>query len=283
MIQPKSFSRSIFPLIKVVLAVAGTVAAINLSVTPARAAGALWISASTWSYSSALAQSPIGTAYYWGLSFGPGSYSWAYAFSNDGFGNAAYAFAMASAGRGGMGAIQVAGAADPFAGDSIGLPLIDPSNPSGFPTTDPTTDPWTVPYTESPTGITFSGSGSELNGDDEIQAFLYFGTLSQSGLEAELGATSSSGTSSSGDVTSLSTLESDFNLIPLDAPVDDPSSISSLTFTENTGRILPNDTNVVLVGMSDAQSTPEPSATWLVGIGIAGLFIFRKFRTTAVA
>jgi hypothetical protein len=217
------------------------------------------------------------------LSFGPGSYSWAYAFSNDGFGDAAYAFAMASAGRGGMGAIQVAGVADPFAGNSIGIPLDNPSNPSGFPTTDPSTDPWSVPYTDSATGMTFSGSGSELNGDDEIQAFVYNGTLSPSGLEAELGATSSSGTSSSGDVTSLSTLESDFNLIPLDAPIDDPSSISSLTFTENTSMILPNDTNVVLVGMEEAQSTPEPSATWLLGIGVAGLLILRKFRTAKVA
>jgi hypothetical protein len=280
MTQSKSFSRSIFPLSKVVLAVAGTVAAINLSETPARASGALWISAPTWSYSSALAQSPVGTAYYWGLSVGVGSYSFAYAFSNDGLGDAAYAYAQAAAGRGGRGAFQFGGLADPWAGDAVDISLIDPSNPSLYPTTNPASNPFSTPYTVSPTGITFTESSSTLSGDDEIEAFVYNGSTSMSGLEADLGASSSSGTTSAGDVTGLSTLETDFGLIPLDAPADDPSSLSSLAFTENTGDLSAGEGNVILVGI---EQLPEPSATWLVGIGIAGLLIFRKFRAATVA
>ncbi len=280
MIQHKSFSRSILPLIKVVLAVAGTAAAMDLSVTPAKASGALWISAPTWSYSAALAQSPIGTAYYWGLSVGVGSYSFAYAFSNDGLGDAAYAYAQAAAGRGGRGAFVFSGIADPWAGDAVDISLIDPSNPSLYPTTDPGSNPFSTPYTVSPTGITFTGSGSTLSGDDEIEAFIYNGGADMPSLEGELGASSSSGTTSAGDVTGLSTLESDFGLIPLDAPADDPSSLSSLAFTENTGMIGANESNVILVGI---EQVPEPSATWLMGIGIAGLLIFRKFWATSVA
>jgi hypothetical protein len=280
MITYKSFSPSTFPFIKTVLAVAGAVTVMDLSVLPARASGALWISAPTWSYSAALAQSPAGTAYYWGLSVGVGSYSWAYAFSNDGLGDAAYAFAMASAGRGGMGAFQFAGAADPFGGDAINIPLIDPSNPSLYPTTDPSSNPFSTPYTISATGVTFTGSGSELNGEDEIEAFVYNGSTSMSGLEAELGATGSSGTTSAGDVTGLSTLESDFGLIPLDAPVGDPSSLSSLTFTENTGDLGAGENNVILVSI---QTVPEPGPVWLLGIGAASLLIFRKLRGTAAA
>ena len=276
-------AQSIFPLIKIVLAVAGTVTAMELSVAPAKAAAALWISAPTWSYSAAAAESPVGWAYFWGLSVGAGTYSWAYAYSNDGLGNAAYAFAEAAAGRGGMGAVQVAGLADPWAGDSIDIGLLDPSNPSGYPTSEPGSDPWSVPYTVSGTGITFTGSGSELNGDDELEAFVYNGNTDMASLEAALGASSSSGTSLSGDVTGLATLESDFGLIPLDAPIDDPSSLSSLSFTENTADIHQNFDNVILVGVSDAVSTPEPGASWLLGIGMASLLIFRKRRAADAA
>jgi hypothetical protein len=277
--QPKS----VLSLLKIGMAVAGTVAAMDLSVTPAKAAAALWISAPGWSYSAAAAQSPIGWAYYWGLSVGPGTYSWAYAFSNDGAGDAAYAFAEAAVGRGGMGAIQVAGLADPYAGESIDIGLDNPANPSGYPTTDPSSNPFSTSYTVSATGITFTGSGSELNGDDEIEAFVYNGNTDMTSLESELGATSSSGTTSGGDVTGLSTLESDFSLIPLDAPIDDPSSLSSLNFTENASDVNGSFNNVILVGMSDAESTPEPGAGWLLGIGAASLLIFRKLRAALVA
>jgi|SRR5208282_220503 len=293
MIKYKSFStcatgsirnraQGIFSLIKIVLAVAGTVTAMGLSVAPAKAASALWISAPTWSYSAAAAESPVGWAYFWGLSVGAGTYSWAYAYSVGG-GGAAYGFAEAAVAQGGMGAVQVAGLADPYAGNSIDIGLDNPANPSGYPTSDPASDPFSSSYTVSGSGITFTGTGEELNGDDELEAFVYDGNSSMASLESELGASSSSGSTSSGDVTGLSTLESDLSLIPLDAPIDDPSSLSSLNFTENTGDIDPNFDNVVLVGMSDAESTPEPCAAWLLGIGMASLLIFRKRRAAVVA
>ena len=152
-------------------------------------------------------------------------------------GGAGYAFAEAAVAQGGMGAVQVAGLADPYAGNSIDISLVDPSNPSGYPQSEPGSDPLSSSYTVSGSGITFTGSGEEMNGDDELEAFVYNGNTDMASLESELGASSSSGTTSSGDVTGLSTLESDFGLIPLDAPIDDPSSISSLNFTENTGDI----------------------------------------------
>jgi len=268
--------------LKSILLVAGAMAVMEFSVTSANAAGALWISAPNWSYSSAIASSPVGTAYFWGLSAGVGTYSFAYAYSVGG-GGSAYAFAEAAAGRGGMGAFQVAGLADPYAGNSVNISLDDPSNPGGYPTTQPGSDPFSSSYTVSGTGITLTGSGSELSADDQLQAFVYNGATDMSSLEAELGASSSSGTTSSGDVTDISTLEADFGLIPLDAPVDDPSSISSLGFTENTGDIAGDYSNVVLIGTEGPTPTPEPGATWLMGIGLAGLVIIQKRRATATA
>jgi hypothetical protein len=276
-------AQSIFSLIKIALAVAGTVTAMELSVAPAKAAAALWISAPTWSYSAAAAQSPLGWAYFWGLSAGAGTYSWAYAFSNDGNGNAAYAFAEAAVAQGGMGGVQVGGLADPYAGIGIDISLTDPSSPSGYPTSDPASDPFSSSYTVSGSDITFTGNGQQLNGNDELQAFVYNGNSSMSFLESELGASSSSGNTSSGDVTSLSALATDFSLIPLDAPIVDPNSLSSLSFTENTADINPNFNNVVLVGEMDASSVPEPCAAGLLGIGMASLLIFRKRRAAVVA
>jgi hypothetical protein len=277
----KGHAKSIFSLIKIALAVAGTVTAMELSVAPAKAAAALWISAPTWSYSAAAAQSPAGWAYFWGLSVGPGTYSWAYAFSNDGNGNAAYAFAEAAVAQGGMGGVQVAGLADPYAGVGIDVSLTDPSNPSGYPTSDPASDPFSSSYTVSGTGITFTGNGQELNGNDGLEAFVYDGSSSMASLESELGASSSSGSTSSGDVTGLSALASDFSLIPLDPLIVDPSSLSSLSFTENTADINPNYNNVVLVGVMNA--VPEPCAAGLLGIGMASLLIFRQRRAAATA
>ena len=292
MIKSKSFStratgsnggraRSIFSRIKIVLAVAGTVTAMELSVTPAKGAAALWIAAPTWSYSAAAADSPIGWAYFWGLSVGAGTFSWAGAYSNDGLGDAGYAFAEAAAGRGGMGAVLVSGFADPYALDSIDIGPINPDDPNAYPQSAPGSNPFSSSYTVSDSGITFTGSGEELNGDDELQAFVYDGAADDTDLKSELGLSSDSGNSSIGDVDSLSALESDLSLIPLDAPIDDPGSLSSLNFTENTGDIDGNMDNIVLVGMSDAA--PEPGVAGLLGIGLASLLIFRKRRAPAAA
>jgi PEP-CTERM motif len=278
-----SLSTRVFSQIKIILAVAGTVTAMELAETQAKAAAALWISAPTWSYSAALAQSPVGTAYFWGLSVGVGSYSYAYAFSNDGLGDAGYAYAQAAAGRGGRGAFLASGFADPWGGDAIDSALIDPSNPALYPTTDPGSDDWAVPYDISNSGMTLSETGNELSGDFQLEAFVYDGASDMASLEAELGASSSSGTSAAGDVTDFTTLEHDFSLIPLDSALDDPSSLSSLTFTENGNDIHGNYDNVILVGMSEGTSTPEPGTLALTGIGLAGLMIFRKVRAAKVA
>jgi hypothetical protein len=257
-----------------VLAPSALVLALCGSVQPAKAGAFLWISAPTWTYSAAAAASPAGSAYFWAFSVGAGSYSWAYAFSNGGLG-AAYSFAEAATGLGGVGAANVAGIADPFASVGIDISLTDPSNPSGFPSTDPTTDPFSTPYTVTDTGINLTGAGEELNGIDELEAFDYTGGSELSTLESLFGATAGNGTTSAGDVTDIGTLLSDLGstLIPLDDLITDPSTLSSLNFTENTSRLSTND--VILVGEGDA-STPEPASFFLLAAGLLGLLVLRR-------
>ena len=251
-------------------------------VQTANAAGFLWISAPTWSYSAAAAASPAGSVYFWGLSLGVSSYSYAYAFSNDGLGDAAYAFARAAAGRGGVGGVNVSGLADPWAGVAIDSILLDPSSPLGFPSSDPNSDPtssgWSVNGDNS--GITFgSESSSELNGIAGLEAFYYTGGTDLPSLESLIGASSQNGTSSAGDVSDIgSLLTLSPTLIPLDDLVLDPSG-SGLSFTNS----LPggfNPADVILVAEGEAASTPEPAAIFLLGGGLAGLFVFRR-RLTA--
>lgn len=278
-----SLSTYVISKIKIAVVVAGTITAMELSEAPAKASGSLWVSAWNWSYSAALAQSPVGTAYFWGLTVGQNSYSFAYAFSNDGLGDAAYAYAQAAARRGGRGAWVATGFADPWGGDALDSTYIDASNPAGYPTGDPGSDNWSVPYDISNTSISFpSESGNELNGDFQLEAFVYNGGTDMSSLEAELGASSAGGTNSVGDVTDFNTLQKDFGLKPLDSATDDPNGITSLDFTENTSMIDSNLDNVILVGMESGSSVPEPSAVWLMGFGLAGLMIFRKFRAVKV-
>jgi hypothetical protein len=258
------------------LAPAALILGICGSVQTANAGAFLWISAPTWTYSSAAAASPAGFAYFWAFSIGSGTYSWAYAFSNNGAGSAAYAFAEAATGLGGVGAVNVAGIADPYAGVGIDIPLTDPSNPSGFPTLDPSSDPFSTPYTPSSSGISLTGSGEELNGVDELEAFLYTGGTSLSTLESELGDTGAtqSGTTSAGDVTDISSLAADFgsSLLPLDALVLDPSSLSQLNFTENDSDV--NTADVILVG--EGNTSPEPGTLLLLGAGLASLGALRR-------
>ena len=268
---------------KLVLAVAGTFAAMGLWATQAKAAAALWISAPTWSYSAAAAQSPIGGVYFWGFSAGAGTFSWAGAFSNNGAGSAAYAFAEAAAGRGGMGAVLVTGFADPWAVESIDISAIDPSNSADFPTSKPGTDPFSTSYTVDGSGVHFATneSGQQMGGGDfELEAFVYNGPSDMASLESKLGASSDGGTTSAGDVTDFSTLMGDLGLVPLDAPMDDPSNIGSLNFSENTGMIHQNFDNVILVGQTTA--TPEPASVVLLCGGLAGLGLYWRKAQKAV-
>jgi PEP-CTERM motif len=267
---------------KMVLALAGTVAAMGLGAAPAKGAAALWISAPTWSYSAAAAASPVGSVYFWGLSVGVNSYSWAGAFSNDGLGDAAYAYATARAGRGGLGLVLVTGFADPWAGGSIDIPLLDPSLSSDYPSTNSGTDPFASapPYSANGTGITFTEHSSDLNGDFELEAFAYNGSSLDANLQSELHLTGDTGSTLSGDVTDFADLTTDLGLIPLDAPIDDQDGLSSLSFTENPGAAHANGDNVVLVGI--AKAVPEPASVVLLSGGMAGLGLFwRKRRPTA--
>lgn len=273
--ESHSFSnKRIFSLSRFIVVVAGTLAAVGLSVAPAKGAAALWIAAPTWSYSAAAADSPIGWAYFWGLSVGAGSFSWAGAYSNDGAGDAGYAFAEAAAGRGGLGAFLVTGVADPYGEIDIGIPAINPDLSSSYPSSAPGSNPFSTSYTVSGTGINFTGSGEQLNGADGVEAFLYTGASTDSGLQSELGLSGDGGQTSSGDVDSLSALESDLSLVPLDALDTDPGSLTSLNFTENDSSVNVND--VVLVGMT--YQVPEPTTYAMLGLGMAGLGMRRFFR-----
>lgn len=267
-----------FKSLQITLSAIGLAAVLVGSAERGQAAGALWISAPNWSYSAAVASSPIGTAYFYGFSVGAGTWSYAGAFSVDPGVGSAYAFATATAGRGGMGAFQWAGVADPYGGVGVDTPFVDPSNGSAFPTNDPTSDPTSDPttsaYTISNTGITLTGTGSELSGLDGLQAFVYNGPTDLASLESALGATAENGNTSAGDVTDTSALMGDLGLTPLDAPDNDLSSLSSLNFTENTGLIASDFSNVILVGEA---STPEPGTLTLMAAGLtAAGWCFRK-------
>ena len=257
------------------------IAGICGGVQTANAGGFLWISAPDWSYSAAAAASPIGTAYFWGLSAGVNSFSFAYAFSDDGAGDAAYAFAEASAnGLGGVGAINVSGLADPWAGIGIDTSLIDPSDHTLFPSSKPGSDPLSSGYTVDGTnGINFtSESSSELNGLDGLQAFVYTGGTDLASLEAAFGAGDSGDNTSTGDYSDVNSLmfQLSSTLIPLDDLNLDPSSLSTLNFTENTGSIGRGE--VILVGEGEV-ATPEPAPAILLAGGLLVLFGVRRFRT----
>lgn len=258
---------------------AALVLGISGAVQPANAGTFTWIAAPTWSYSAAAAKSTAGTAYFWALSVGAGTYSWAYAFSTSPFGSA-YSFAEAAAGFGGMGGTQVGGIADPFAGVGVDISLLNPGDPGGYPTSDPSSDPFSLSYTASTTGITFNGAGngSELNGLDEIQAFTYAGGTDASSLESALGVTSESGTTQTGDAGNIAALTSEFGLTPLDAPVSNPSSLTSLNFTENDSSV--NPSQVILIGEGNSASTPEPATAWALAAGVLCL-LARRRKVTA--
>ena len=117
-----------------------------------------------------------------------------------------------------------------------------------------------------------------LNGVDEIQAFLYTGPTDESDLDSEFGAPSNSmnGTGiAAGDVDSLSTLGTDLNLVPLDAPDTDMDNLSSLMYTENDGSVNPAD--VILV----AEGVPEPMSASLLALGGALALLARRRSASA--
>ena len=287
MVPGRNFTRMYARTWRNVALAAAMAAGMGLGATGANAAESLWISAPDWSYSAAYAATSSNFAYFWGLSSGQGTYSFAGAYANDAFGSAA-AFAVASAGYGGYGAVDAVGFADPYAGieiDNSSFSSGDISNTKDYLHTKPSPDPFSSAhtYTISDSGITFSSElSSELNGADGLQAFLYTGGSDPTSFDTLLGLTGTSGNSSSGNVSSITALEgiastSNGVLTALDPVISDPASNAGITFT--TSITSAQQADVILVGFEDAASTPIPSSlslSMLGLLGLAGLAIMRR-------
>jgi hypothetical protein len=270
---------------------------------PASAAAFLAINGGNWSYSAALAQSPAGTAYFWGLSVGVGSVSYAYAYSFSPFGKSA-AYAIARAGFGWRGAWYATGIADPQGDIGLGIPDISPttlaslvngSNSSGLGTevqNDAAAPKGPSGYTLDTDGaggpidgITFNpganDSSSFDNGDDKLALIVvnssgetdFCNAIGDSGCNTE-----SAQTNASGDVSSLSGLLADLGSSVLGTEtIDDPSLTGTINFPD-----IPNSSGspeVIVVEESDP--IPEPASMLLFATGLLTLGVIARRRRRA--
>ena len=269
---------------------------------PASAAAFLAINGGTWSYSAALAQSPTGTAYFWGLSVGAGSTSFAYAYSFNGFGSAA-AYAIARAGFGWRGAWYAVGIADPQGDLGLGFPDISPtslsalvtgSNSSGL-QTEVTTEAGTASGSPGYTvnhdtngeinGITFNAgandSSSEDHGIDKLSLIVVNSSAETDFCNAvgDTGCSTESGqTNAGGDVTSLANLLGDLGSSVLATEtINNPALTGTVNFGDIPGTT--NSSDIILVAQSSA--IPEPASMLLFAQALLsmGLIARRRRRT----
>src|SRR5487761_1934211 len=209
-------------------------------IVPANAAAFLWIAAGNWSYSAAACATPGAAFYAWFLAVGAGATTAAWTACSGPFGGSA-SFAVAKAGVGGAGAAFAGGFADPYAGLSVDTSLTGLSNSSTYQgdSTNGSAFNSEPSYTLNggDTALTLNLSGVDLSAVEQLTAFQYTGDTTQSGLCSLLGGSGCGSQSSNqaGDVTNLSTLETDLGLGTPLGTLSDPTSGSSLPFTSTYG------------------------------------------------
>lgn len=269
------------------LAAAVTIGVFAAAPQQANAAAFVWIAGNNFAYSAAACATPGAAFYAWFLAVGPNATTAAWTACSGPVGSSA-SFSIARARVGGGGAAWAVGFADPWAGIETGTTLSGFEQDSSNWQTDSnnSSSEFSTPYTfdtsgSNTTGITLDSNANDnaLNGLDTLTAYLYTGSEDSSTLCTALGGTncSSSQTTSTGDVTDLSTLSSDLNLTQLGTE-SDPNGLggSTLNFNQNVS----DSTQIILVGQGDAEaaSAPEPVSISLIGAGLCGLGVMRRRR-----
>lgn len=271
---------------------------------PAGAAAFLAINGGTWSYSAAEALSPAGVAYFWGLSAGVGSVSYAYAYSFAPGGQAA-AYAIARAGFGWRGAWYAAGFADPQADVGLGIPdisspstlsaLVGAQNSSGLGSevTAAATaagslsgTPYTITYDTNGEidGVTFNpgngDSGSETNAYDAL-ALVVVSSAGESDFCTAIGDPSCAGetaqTNAGGDVYTIPGVLADLGGSVLYDEIDsDPANLASGSFTFPDLAGTSSASTVLLLGVGN--TVPEPASAGVLAAALAGLAAMARRR-----
>ncbi|HJZ97754.1 MAG TPA: PEP-CTERM sorting domain-containing protein [Candidatus Solibacter sp.] len=249
---------------------------------PADAAAFVWMEGPNFAYSAAACATPGAAFWAWFLAVGPGATTNAWTACAGPFGSSA-SFAIARAGVGGAGAAWAIGIADPWAGIDVGTNLTNFSDSGDYQTDSNNAGSEFIGsgFTLTPTGINFgvNASASDLNAVDRIGAYLYTGDTSLNALCAALGGSdcSSSNSTAAGNVTDLSTLQTDLGLTLLGSVEINPNNLAGSTL--NFNQTLTNEqlSQVILVGQGDAVAdAPEPASMALLAVGFGALACLRR-------